>query len=245
MSRSWFEDRQQQELEQELTASRQREQEEAEKAERDSAEEQAKAKKSETGRSTRSGRKAPALKRPSTLALGATAAGVVLVAVIGVSINQITGGVADEVAAPAAEVVESSMEVAPPTVETTTPAPTTEVAVSKENCPEQPEATTETPEGAVVAFQQSYFAGDVEGLEKAVDPESYLNPQSLAEAAGELVGASACVQVEAVNGDVVEADTTVTTDNGDEYLLMQNITTAEVDGEYRLTEIADRPENSA
>ena len=43
-----------------------------------------------------------------------------------------------------------------------------------QRCPDQPKATPTTPQGAVVAFQKAYFAGNTEDLIKVIDPTSYL-----------------------------------------------------------------------
>lgn len=122
-----------------------------------------------------------------------------------------------------------------------TTSPTSSAAPVAPKCPDQPPARQRTPEGAVVAFQQAYFAGDATALRRALDPKSYLANVDWITAAGDLIGSDICVTVIDTWGGVVEADTTVRAADGEELLLLQTITTTEADGVWKVSAIEDRP----
>lgn len=140
---------------------------------------------------------------------------------------------------------EAPPEAAPSPVTSThtpapSPSPTSSVARSP-RCPDQPPASQDTSEGAVVAFQHAYFAGDANALQKALDPNSYLANVDWVTAAGELIGSDICVKIAGSSAEGIDADTTVRTPSGEELLLLQTITTTKAGGVWKVSTIKDRP----
>ncbi|GAB2499015.1 hypothetical protein CATRI_13500 (plasmid) [Corynebacterium atrinae] len=166
----------------------------------------------------------------SLVAVLAVAAG----AVVGIS-NVLGAETNDEdvTAQPASTVTSTSAR--------PTPTSSTSAAPVSPKCPDQPSPRPTTPEGAVVAFQQAYFAGDSEAVKEVLDPGSYLANVDWVTAAGDLIGSDICVAIAGHDDGEVDADTTVRTAEGEELLLMQKITTVQASGGWRVSVIEDRP----
>lgn len=110
-----------------------------------------------------------------------------------------------------------------------------------QRCPDQPKATPTTPQGAVVAFQKAYFAGNTEDLIKVIDPTSYLATVDWPTLTGDVVGSDFCVKISTVENNVVEANTTVRTPKGEELLFIQSIRTIKEGKTYKISSIEDKP----
>lgn len=131
-------------------------------------------------------------------------------------------------------------------VSTTSPPTTTSQSASTslvppQRCPDQPKATPTTPQGAVVAFQKAYFAGNTEDLIKVIDPTSYLATVDWPTLTGDVVGSDFCVKISTVENNVVEANTTVRTPKGEELLFIQSIRTIKEGKTYKISSIEDKP----
>ena len=131
-------------------------------------------------------------------------------------------------------------------VSTTSPPTTTSQSASTssappQRCPDQPKATPTTPQGAVVAFQKAYFAGNTEDLIKVIDPASYLATVDWPTLTGDVVGSDFCVKISTVENNVVEATTTVRTPKGEELLFIQSIRTIKEGKTYKISSIEDKP----
>ena len=131
-------------------------------------------------------------------------------------------------------------------VSTTSPPTTTSQSASTssappQRCPDQPKATPTTPQGAVVAFQKAYFAGNTEDLIKVIDPTSYLATVDWPTLTGVVVGSDFCVKISTVENNVVEANTTVRTPKGEELLFIQSIRTIKEGKTYKISSIEDKP----
>lgn len=110
-----------------------------------------------------------------------------------------------------------------------------------QRCPDQPKAMPTTPQGAVVAFQKAYFAGNTEDLIKVIDPASYLATVDWPTLTGDVVGSDFCVKISTVENNVVEANTTVRTPKGEELLFIQSIRTIKEGKTYKISSIEDKP----
>lgn len=130
-------------------------------------------------------------------------------------------------------------------VSTTSPTTTSQSASTSpappQRCPDQPKATPTTPQGAVVAFQKAYFAGNTEELIKVIDPASYLATVDWPTLTGDVVGSDFCVKISTVENNVVEATTTVRTPKGEELLFIQSIRTIKEGKTYKISSIEDKP----
>lgn len=130
-------------------------------------------------------------------------------------------------------------------VSTTSPPTTSQSASTSpappQRCPDQPKATPTTPQGAVVAFQKAYFAGNTEELIKVIDPASYLATVDWPTLTGDVVGSDFCVKISTVENNVVEANTTVRTPKGEELLFIQSIRTIKEGKTYKISSIEDKP----
>mgnify|MGYP000917802396 FL=1 len=130
-------------------------------------------------------------------------------------------------------------------VSTTSPPTTSQSASTSpappQRCPDQPKATPTTPQGAVVAFQKAYFAGNTAELIKVIDPASYLATVDWPTLTGDVVGSDFCVKISTVENNVVEANTTVRTPKGEELLFIQSIRTIKEGKTYKISSIEDKP----
>lgn len=130
-------------------------------------------------------------------------------------------------------------------VSTTSPTTTSQSASTSpappQRCPDQPKATPTTPQGAVVAFQKAYFAGNTAELIKVIDPASYLATVDWPTLTGDVVGSDFCVKISTVENNVVEANTTVRTPKGEELLFIQSIRTIKEGKTYKISSIEDKP----
>lgn len=130
-------------------------------------------------------------------------------------------------------------------VSTTSPPTTSQSASTSpappQRCPDQPKAAPTTPQGAVVAFQKAYFAGNTEELIKVIDPASYLATVDWPTLTGDVVGSDFCVKISTVENNVVEATTTVRTPKGEELLFIQSIRTIKEGKTYKISSIEDKP----
>lgn len=130
-------------------------------------------------------------------------------------------------------------------VSTTSPPTTSQSASTSpappQRCPDQPKATPTTPQGAVVAFQKAYFAGNTAELIKVIDPASYLATVDWPTLTGDVVGSDFCVKISTVENNVVEATTTVRTPKGEELLFIQSIRTIKEGKTYKISSIEDKP----
>lgn len=130
-------------------------------------------------------------------------------------------------------------------VSTTSPTTTSQSASTSpappQRCPDQPKAAPTTPQGAVVAFQKAYFAGNTEELIKVIDPASYLATVDWPTLTGDVVGSDFCVKISTVENNVVEATTTVRTPKGEELLFIQSIRTIKEGKTYKISSIEDKP----
>lgn len=130
-------------------------------------------------------------------------------------------------------------------VSTTSPTTTSQSASTSpappQRCPDQPKAAPTTPQGAVVAFQKAYFAGNTEELIKVIDPASYLATVDWPTLTGDVVGSDFCVKISTVENNVVEANTTVRTPKGEELLFIQSIRTIKEGKTYKISSIEDKP----
>ena len=130
-------------------------------------------------------------------------------------------------------------------VSTTSPTTTSQSASTSsappQRCSDQPKATPTTPQGAVVAFQKAYFAGNTEELIKVIDPTSYLATVDWPTLTGDVVGSDFCVKISTVENNVVEATTTVRTPKGEELLFIQSIRTIKEGKTYKISSIEDKP----
>ena len=130
-------------------------------------------------------------------------------------------------------------------VSTTSPPTTSQSASTSpappQRCPDQPKAAPTTPQGAVVAFQKAYFAGNTEELIKVIDPASYLATVDWPTLTGDVVGSDFCVKISTVENNVVEANTTVRTPKGEELLFIQSIRTIKEGKTYKISSIEDKP----
>jgi hypothetical protein len=130
-------------------------------------------------------------------------------------------------------------------VSTTSPPTTSQSASTSptppQRCPDQPKAAPTTPQGAVVAFQKAYFAGNTAELIKVIDPASYLATVDWPTLTGDVVGSDFCVKISTVENNVVEANTTVRTPKGEELLFIQSIRTIKEGKTYKISSIEDKP----
>lgn len=130
-------------------------------------------------------------------------------------------------------------------VSTTSPTTTSQSASTSpappQRCPDQPKAAPTTPQGAVVAFQKAYFAGNTAELIKVIDPASYLATVDWPTLTGDVVGSDFCVKISTVENNVVEATTTVRTPKGEELLFIQSIRTIKEGKTYKISSIEDKP----
>lgn len=130
-------------------------------------------------------------------------------------------------------------------VSTTSPPTTSQSASTSpappQRCPDQPKAAPTTPQGAVVAFQKAYFAGNTAELIKVIDPASYLATVDWPTLTGDVVGSDFCVKISTVENNVVEATTTVRTPKGEELLFIQSIRTIKEGKTYKISSIEDKP----
>lgn len=130
-------------------------------------------------------------------------------------------------------------------VSTTSPTTTSQSASTSpappQRCPDQPKAAPTTPQGAVVAFQKAYFAGNTAELIKVIDPASYLATVDWPTLTGDVVGSDFCVKISTVENNVVEANTTVRTPKGEELLFIQSIRTIKEGKTYKISSIEDKP----
>lgn len=149
-----------------------------------------------------------------------------------------TNAVATPPPAPPSPSAVAVSTTSPPTTKSqsasTSPAP-------PQRCPDQPKAAPTTPQGAVVAFQKAYFAGNTAELIKVIDPASYLATVDWPTLTGDVVGSDFCVKISTVENNVVEANTTVRTPKGEELLFIQSIRTIKEGKTYKISSIEDKP----
>ena len=123
---------------------------------------------------------------------------------------------------------QPTSSIAPKPTSTTTTTTSTVV----ERCPGQPKASTKTPQGAFIAFQQAYFAGDTKALSKTVESSSYLANVDWPTLAKEIID---------VTDGVIDASTTVRTPKGEELLFIQLVHTIKEGNNYKISSIEDKP----
>ena len=179
--------------------------------------------------SKNSSKKSPALS--SQLSRGLVI-GAVLVLVLGGAYFVVKkSSNADAVAA------QPTSSIAPKPTSTTTTTTSTVV----ERCPGQPKASTKTPQGAFIAFQQAYFAGDTKALSKTVESSSYLANVDWPTLAKDVIGSEFCVKITDVTDGVIDASTTVRTPKGEELLFIQLVHTIKEGNNYKISSIEDKP----
>ena len=135
---------------------------------------------------------------------------------------------------------QDSSDAVPEAVASVSSVPVVTTTVAAKKCPDQPEATVKTADGAFVKFQEAYFAGDAKALLSVVDETSYLADVDWVTAAGEVVGSEFCVKVISAKNNVVDATTTVRTKEGEELAFVQLIRVVRVGDGYRITSIEDK-----
>lgn len=132
---------------------------------------------------------------------------------------------------------QPTSSIAPKPTSTTTTTTSTVV----ERCPGQPKASTKTPQGAFIAFQQAYFAGDTKALSKTVESSSYLANVDWPTLAKDVIGSEFCVKITDVTDGVIDASTTVRTPKGEELLFIQLVHTIKEGNNYKISSIEDKP----